>query len=112
MVGVAKELVKELLLLLLARWSILEICRLPLVVFAFCLNLLSAMSPVVVAAEPPSFLLLPLLSSELMPTSTIAPEINSLQRLDNCPGLKKLQMTSLESCQHNFTFSDILCRLR
>ena len=113
MVGVAKEIV-----LLLASWSHLEICRVPLVAFAFCLKVLSAMSPVVAAAEPPSFLLLPLLSSELMPTSTIAPEINSLQRLDNCPGLKKLQMTSLESCQHNgciitnFTFSDILCRLR
>ena len=113
MVGFAKELVKELFLLL-ASWSL---CRVPLVAFAFCLNLLSAMSPVA-AAEPPSFLLLPLLSSELMPTSTIAPEINSLQRLDNCPGLKKLQMATLESCQHNgciitnFTFSDILCRLR
>ena len=118
MVGVAKELVKEPFLLLLASWSLLGACSVPLVVFAFCLNLLSAMSPVVAAAEPPSFLLLPLLSSELMPTSTIAPEINSLQPLDNCPGLKKLQMTSLESCQHNgciitnFTFSDILCRLR
>ena len=116
MVGFAEELVKEPFLLL-ASWSLLETCRVPLVALAFCLNLLSAMSPVVAVAEPPSFLLLPLLSSELMPTSTIAPEINSLQRLDNCPGLKKLQMTSLESCQHNgrityFTFSDILCRLR
>ena len=107
MVGFAKEL-----FLLLASWSLLEICRVPLVAFAFCLNLLSAMSPVVAVAEPPSFLLLPLLSSELMPTSTIAPEINSLQLLHNCPGLKKLQMASLESCQHNFSFSDILCRLR
>ena len=75
--------------LLSASWSLLGACRVPLVAIAFCLNLLSAMSPVVAAAEPPSFLLLPLLSSELMPTSTIAPEINSLQRLDNFPGLKK-----------------------
>ena len=80
MVGVAKELVKEPFSLLSPSWSFLETCRVPLVAFAFCLNLLSAMSPVVAAAEPPSFLLLPLLSSELMPTSTIAPEINSLQR--------------------------------
>ena len=58
--GFAKELVKALLLLV-ASWSLFGACRLPLVAFAFCLNLLSAMSPVVAAAEPPSFLLLLLL---------------------------------------------------
>ena len=59
---------------LLVAWSLVAALGLP-----------SAMAPLVAAA--PSFLLLPLLSSELKPTSTNAPETNSHQLLGKwqCP---------------------------
>ena len=69
---------------LLVAWS--------LVACWAALGLPLAMGPVVAA---PSFLLLPLLSSELPPTSTNAPETNSHQLLGKWQSSEKVLMTLL-----------------
>ena len=68
---------------LLVAWS--------LVACWAALGLPSAMAPLVAAA--PSFLLLPLLSSELKPTSTNAPETNSHQLLGKWQSPEKVLVT-------------------
>ena len=65
---------------LLVAWSLVAALGLP-----------SAMAPLVAAA--PSFLLLPLLSSELTPTSTNAPETNSHQLLGKWQSPEKVLVT-------------------
>ena len=65
---------------LLVAWSLVAALGLP-----------SAMAPLVAAA--PSFLLLPLLSSELKPTSTNAPETNSHQLLGKWQSPEKVLVT-------------------